>query len=81
MSNEEIYIKLELKYPKDSIVLFARMYSHFHYILFKDDVLNGEIPSEHEYDSKWWNNKYNKLKEDDRIKKRIGKISQINNIT
>jgi len=55
MSNEELYIKLELKHSKEELSNASPVIASMYDLLFRDDHIHGRVPSENKYDAEWWN--------------------------
>lgn len=55
MSNEELYIKLEMKHSPQEIGKAAPVIASMYDLLFRDDYIHGRTPSENKYDAEWWN--------------------------
>lgn len=54
MSNEELYIKLEIKHSPEEIKKAAPVIASMYDLLFRDDWTHGRMPSENKYDAEWW---------------------------
>ena len=57
MSNEELFKELEKHYSRFDLLVICDAQCTIFTILYEDDVKNKKIPSEHEYDARWWLNK------------------------
>ena len=64
MSNEEIYKKLEEDFTKLNLLNFCIIRSKESLILYIEDQKTHNLPSEHEYNCMWWDEKYYNLKKE-----------------
>jgi len=63
MCNEEVLKRMINAFGLRKTKEFAQMVSYMHEIMYNDHVENnpGEF-TEHDYESKWWDEKYKQLK-------------------
>ena len=58
MSNEELYKQLEEDFLEKDLEIFSMIEALKEAILFMEDKENNNLPSEHQYNMKWWNDKH-----------------------
>jgi hypothetical protein len=61
MSNEEIYKQLEEDFNSEHFKLFCMILVRMYDILYENDKLTNNLPSENQYNHEWWLNKFSKL--------------------
>ena len=61
MSNEELYLNLEILFSKKKLKVFCEINVAAYDMLYTDDYQKGKLPSEYEYDFNWWTNKLKEI--------------------
>jgi hypothetical protein len=70
MYNEVLYQKMVNEYGEQSMIEFSKMVSDMFMFIHDENVkLTGKYTSsEHEYESRWWLEKHNNLKQEEYAK-------------